>query len=67
MACLPLSLSSPLFYTIPWLPVRLAHFFARFFCAYRDIHARLGPQWTGLRQGNEPAGLDGSAQFSNRA
>jgi hypothetical protein len=35
--------------------------------AYRADLTRLGPLLAGLGQGNEPAGLNGSTRFSNRA
>jgi hypothetical protein len=57
----------PAFFTKSCLSARLARFSVRFFRAYRASLIRLGPLRAGLRQGNEPAGLNGSARFSNRA
>jgi hypothetical protein len=57
----------PAFCTKTCLPIRLARFSARFFRAKRAAPARLGPLRAELEQKIEPAGLDGPAQFSNRA
>jgi hypothetical protein len=66
-AHLPLSPLSPLFCTKTTLPAHLARILARFFRAKRAGPTRLGPLRTGLGQEIEPAGLDGSTRFSNRA
>jgi hypothetical protein len=62
----PFTSSNPLFCTKPCLPTRLSRFSARFFCAYRTGPARLSPLQTGLRQENEPTGLNDTSRFSNR-
>jgi hypothetical protein len=55
------------FYTKMCLTVRLARFLSRFFHAKWVGPTRLDPLQAGLGQGIEPAGLDDSARFSNRA
>jgi hypothetical protein len=57
----------PAFCTKPCLSVRLARFLARFFRAYWAGPTHLDSLRAKLRQGNELAGLDGPARFSNRA
>jgi hypothetical protein len=59
--------SKPVFYTKMCLPARITRFSTRFFRAKRADSARLGPLRAGLGQEIEPACLDGSARFSNRA